>query len=390
MVVGGGFGGVKAALELMDDDRFDVTLLSENTDFRYYPTLFHAATGGKRAGSSIPLRSFFSNHRVAIEQGRAVTLDRKAKTVMTSTKKTYSYDVLILALGVVTNYFGIPGLKEFSYGIKSIEEAERLKDHLHRQLTDERKPDLNYCIVGAGPTGIELAGALPSYLRQLMKTHGIHHRAVHIDLIEAAPHLLPRSPRDASRMIQRRLRKLGIHLYLGKAVQGETANELMVNGKPIQSHTVIWTAGVTNNPFFKDNDFVLTKRGKVATDIYLQADDDIYVLGDNANTPYSGMAQTALYDGKFVATNLRRKASGWKLRSYRAKEPISVIPAGPHWAAVTRGNLRLYGRLGWALRSLADLIAFHDYEPWKQAGHQWLTEFGHEETCPTCTAALAE
>lgn len=390
LIVGGGFGGVKAALELADDNRFEVTLLTDHSDFRYYPTLYHAATGGKRANSSIPLQTFFAGSAIRIEIDRALTLDRKAKTITTTSGATHQYDTLIMALGVITNYFGIPGLAEFSYGIKSIEEAERLKAHLHQQLVDEHRPDLNYVIVGGGPTGIELAGALPAYLKQLMKAHGIHHRSIHIDLVEASPRLLPRSPRDTSRMIERRLRRLGIRLYLGKVVQGETADALNVSGKPIQSHTVIWTAGVTNNPFFSDNKFVIMNRGKVATDIYLQAEENIFVIGDNANTPYSGLAQTAVLDGEFVAHNLQRRASGRALKSYDAKEPWSVIPAGPHWASASKGSFRTYGMLGWLLREAADLVAFHDYEPWQQAGRQWLTEFGGEETCKVCEAALVE
>lgn len=388
LIVGGGFAGTKAALDLVKDDRFEVTLLSQSPDFRYYPTLYHTATGGKRANSSIPLASFFGGQPITIAEGKALTLDRKAKSLTTDRSETFAYDTLILGLGVVTNFFGIPGLQEFSYGIKSNHEAERLKAHLHQQLIDEHKPDLNYVIVGAGPTGIELAGALPQYLKHLMKIHGIRGRAVHIDLIEASPRLLPRLPKDASRMVGRRLKRLGVHLYLGKVVQGETADKLNVSGKPIQSHTVIWTAGVTNNPFFKDNGFVITSRGKVATDIYLQAENDIFVIGDNANTPYSGLAQTAVRDGAFVAANLRRQVAHKRLKSYGAKEPFSVIPAGRHWAAVTRGNLRLYGWLGWALRESADLLAFHDYEPWQKAGKQWLREFGEEETCPVCAAEI--
>lgn len=390
LVVGGGFAGIKAALELADDDRFDVTLLSDRQDFRYYPTLYHTATGGKRANSSITLKSLFYGKSIKLVQGKAISLDRKAKKLGTAEGESYPYDTLLLALGVVTNYFGIQGMEEFSYSIKSSDEAERFKRHLHEQLISDHRPDLNYVIVGAGPTGIELAGALPHYLRRLMKVHGIRERAIHIDLIEAAPRLLPRLPRDTSRMVQRQLKRLGIRLYLGQAVQGETADALMVNGKPITSHTVVWTAGVTNHPFFKDNTFVLTNRGKVATDVYLQAEDNIFVLGDNANTPYSGMAQTALHDGRYVAENLKRRAEGKDFKSYSVKRPITVIPAGDQWAAVIWGKLRIYGWLGYALREAADFIGFHDYKSWPAAAMQWLTEFEREDLCPICAKSTVE
>lgn len=386
LIVGGGFGGVKAALELSEDPHFHVTLLSDQTELRYYPTLYHTATGSKRANSSIALRDIFTGKAVAVEQGSAQTLDRKSKTITTVDGKVYEYDTLILALGVVTNYFGIPGLPEYSYSIKSQSEVERFKKHLHQQMEDEKRPDLHYVIVGAGPTGIELAGALPGYLKHIMQKHGIKDRKVHIDLIEAAPRLLPRLPKRTSRLIARRLRKLGIRIYTGKAVQGQTADELTVSGKPIRSHTVVWTAGVTNHPFFKDNGFTIMGRGKVGVDVYLQAEDGIFVIGDNANTPYSGFAQTALHDGAFVARNLRRRADSKKFKSYDAKEPISVIPAGPYWASVSWGLHTFNGKIGWFVREAADLIGFHDLQPWPKAARQFITEFEPQDDCKTCAS----
>jgi NADH dehydrogenase len=387
LIVGGGFGGVKAALELSEDSRFKVTLLSDDSDLRYYPTLYHTATGGPRANSSIPLDRIFNRCPVEIINGHAVSLDRKAKQVITSDGRNLSYDTVIFGLGVVTNYFGIAGLQEYSYSIKSQVEAARFKSHLHAQLIDEKKPDLNYVIVGAGPTGIELAGALPAYLKQIIKNHNLRARSIHIDLIEAGPRLLPRLPADVSKAVQRRLKRLGIKLYVGSAVQGETADELTVNGKAIRSHTVIWTAGVTNHPFFKDNGFVITSRGKVAVDVYLQADDNIFVIGDNANTPYSGLAQTALVDGEFVAKNLKRRAGGKNFKGYDPKQPITVIPAGPHWAAVIWGRTHFNGRSGWLIREAADLLGFHDLESWLKATKQFMTEFEQQDDCPVCAAA---
>jgi NADH dehydrogenase len=287
-------------------------------------------------------------------------------------------------MGVITNYFGIKGLEQYSYGIKTNHEAERLETHLHQQLVDEHGPDLNYVIVGAGATGIEIAGALPAYLRQIMKIHGITRRTVNITIVEALPRLLPRLPKDVSRAVRRRLRKLGIKLLLGQSVQGQTADTLIVNGQEISSHTVIWTAGVTNNPFFSDNHFVIAGRGKVAVDTYLQTEDNVFVIGDNANTPYSGLAQTALYDGKFVADNLKRRQDGKDFRSYKAKRPITVIPGGPHWAAVIWGKVHLFGVIGWLLHEAADIVGFHDYESWPKATEQFLTEYSVQENCKIC------
>ena len=387
LVVGGGFGGVKAALELAEDDRFTVTLLSNDSDLRYYPTLYLTATGGKRANSSIPLNRIFAKTNVNILKATATKLNRQTKTLITAEGQELSYDVLILALGTVTNYFGIPGLEDYSYSIKSQTEVAKFKAHLHQQLIDTNQPDANYVIIGAGPSGVELAGALPHYLTRIIKNHALKPRALHVDIIEASATLLPKLPHDTSKAVRRRLKRLGVKLYIGSAVQGETADTLTINGKPIRSHTVIWTAGVTNNQFFAENDFPITKRNKVVIDNYLQSGNNIYVIGDNADTPYSGMAQTALYDGVFVAINLKRRASGKLMRSYVAKRPVTIIPVGEHWAAMIWGKLRIYGWLGWILREAADLIGFHDIEPWNLATKQWLSEFSDQDDCIVCAIA---
>ncbi len=384
VIVGGGFGGVKVALDLASDRRFHITLITDHTDFRYYPTMYRTATGGRRMISSIPLEEIFEGKSVQILQDKTVKVDRQKQLIITKVNHEIGYDSLVLALGVQTNYFNISGLKKLSYGIKTPDDAEALKNHLHKQLIDEKKPDLNYVVIGGGPTGIELAGALPSYVRHIMHQHQLSNRAVHVDLVEAAPRLVPKMPKDMSKSIARRLRRIGVKLYLDTAVQAQTADALMIGDKAIRSHTVIWTAGVTNNPFFVKNDFQLTHSGKVRVDQYLQCDPGIYVIGDNADTPYSGLAQTALYDAGFVATNLVRLADKKDCNTYKAKRPIYVLPAGPHWAAVLWGRVRIYGRLGWLLRSLADLVAYHDYEPWKLATHRWAAVEDDEENCLIC------
>jgi NADH dehydrogenase len=388
--VGGGFGGVKAALELCEDRRFKVTLVSSHGNFRYYPTLYRTATGGRKMISSIPLAEIFAGKHIEVIEEHGISIDRKTNTLITESGNQLPFDALILALGVKTNYFGIKGLKEYSFGIKTVAEAEELKRHLHSQLIKEKRPDLNYVVVGGGPTGVELAGALPVYLREICIRHNLKPQKIHIDLVEAAPRLLPRMPKDISRKVARRLRRLGIKLYLGTAVEAETVDALMVKGKPIRSHTVIWTAGVVNNDFFAKNQFQLARNGKVRVDQYLQAEPGIYVIGDNADTAYSGLAQTALNDALSVTNNLKRLADNKSPVPCPAKRPIYVTPAGPRWASVLWGPFRIYGIAGWLLRRVADLRAYHDFEPWQIATKRWMSHDDEEIDCPHCADDLAD
>ncbi|HEX7963205.1 MAG TPA: FAD-dependent oxidoreductase [Candidatus Saccharimonadales bacterium] len=386
LIVGGGFGGVKAALELSRCDSCDVTLVSDHGHFRYYPGLYHAATGGRRAGSRIRLSTILEGRKVHFERATVTKVDRQKKEIVTEDGKHLPYDTLILGLGNVTNYFGIKGLAEYSFGIKSTEEVERFKKHVHEQFAKEGAPDLNYVIVGGGPTGIELAGALPGYLNGVMKRHGVPKTKLNIMLVEAAPVLLPRSPQSIQQAVMRRLTHLGVQVMTGTAVGGQTGDMLMAGDKPLKTRTVVWTAGVTNNPFFKENNFRLTDRGKVEVDEYLQTEQDIFIVGDNANTPFSGMAQTALYDAEFVAQNICRKLDGKTPKSYTPKKPISVIPVGPRWAAVEWGKATFAGMLGGFIHVFVDLIGFHDLQNWPAAGAQWIRSKGESdaEICPTC------
>jgi len=385
VIVGGGFGGIKAALKLCKNHKFEVTLISDHPDFRYYPTLYETATGRRGSISSIPLKEIFSRLPINLVQATAENVDRHNRTITTTDKTVINYDALILALGVKTNYFHIEGLEEYSYGIKSQDDAQRLKDHLHKQIIEDKKPDLNYVIVGGGPTGIELAGVLPHYIRKIMKSHDIESTNIHVDLVEAAPRLLPRSSKKLSKKVTNHLTKLGIKVMVGAAVQAESADTLTVNRKPIRSHTVIWTAGVTNNPFYSENNFQLSDKGKVRVDQYLQAEPGIYVIGDNADTPFSGMAQTAIHDGNYIADNLIRMISKKTPKIYKAKRPIYVFSAGDNWAAVDWSGIEFFGILGNWIRRLADLDGFHNYEPLKLAAGKLVQEYENEENCTICT-----
>jgi NADH dehydrogenase len=384
LILGAGFGGIKAAIDLSNNQNFAITLLSDQENFRYYPTLYNIALGKSHLGASIPLTEVFEGKNVELVKATASAIDRQNKVVKDDSGNVHHYDVLIVALGVVTNFFGIQGLEQFAYGIKTLEEAQRLRDHLHKQLIDNKKPDVNYVIIGGGPTGVELAGALPGYIRHILKKHGIKGADVHVDLVEAAPRLVPRMSETYSNAVQKHLTKIGVQLYLGQTVQAETADALMVSGHSIESHTVIWTAGVTNHPFLKANNFALNEKGKAKVDEYLQSEPGIYVIGDNADTKFAGMAQTALYDGQFVARNLSLQAAGKNMVAYKPKEPVYVIAAGPKWSAVLWGKIHLYGWMGWMLREAADLKGYHDYEPWWKASKHWMAQEDEEETCPVC------
>ena len=391
LIVGAGFGGLRAAERLGGRSGLDVTLLSPSDDFSYFPQLYHSATGGARTESAIPLTEMLGRKPVKRVMDTATKLDPDKKTVTGKSGTSYSYDILILALGSVTNYFGIQGLPEFSFDIKTIQGAENFKRHLHKQLIEDKKTDTNYVVVGGGPTGVELAGALGDYLRRITKLHGMQKPSYKVDLVEAAPRLLPRSPESMSARVKSRLEKLGVTVMTGATVQAETAEALQLAGESLVSKTVVWTAGVANNPFYKDNAplFNLAKNGKVVVDDHMQSRPGLYVIGDNAMTQFSGMAQTAIYDADYVTEDINFARKGATGPAYKAKSPISVIPVGEHWSAAQWGKVNLYGYTGYMLRRAADLVGYADMEAWPKAFRVWMEDSRREDDCQICQPGKA-
>ena len=369
VIVGGGFGGVKAALELSKKKTNSIILISNNTNFQYYPALFSTATGRSYQESWVPLSSIFKKHpNVRIVHDLISSIDPDQHTLHSKKNKTYKYDKLILALGSVTTYFGIQGLDRYSFGIKSEEEIRTLQHHLMKDMSDGKEDETNYVIVGAGPTGVELAGALGEYIMMLREHYNIHKKRVKITLIEAAPKVLPRLSEASSEKALHRLKDLGITVKTGKMVQEQTSTSLIVDSKELKTQTVIWTSGVANAPFYLKNasHFELTKRGKVVVDEYLQTREGVYVIGDNADTQYAGLAQTALHDAIFVAKRLNGSN-----KKYKVKSPPTVIPIGHKWALFEWGKLHFSGKLGAVMRRAADALGYSDVLPISWAVGAW-------------------
>lgn len=385
VVVGGGFAGVKTARELAKDRRFQITLISDKKNFEYHAALYRSATGRSPLQVTVPLQEIFAKTSVDLVVDAVTKIDPKKQIVACASGAAYGYDELVLALGAVTAYFGIKGLPEYSYNIKSMGDALRLKHHLHAELTAGHKPDLNYVVVGAGPSGVELAGELVAYLKRLRRNHRIR-KPYHVDLVEAAPRILPTLPERFSRNVQKRLERLGVKVYTSTAVKGETADQLQLPEGSIGTHTVIWTAGITNDPLYAAHAklFTLGKGGKVEVDEHLGIGQHIWVAGDSALTPKTGWAQTAVYDGSYLARCFKAEAENAALPQYDPPNPIGAIPVGPNWCGVNLNGLQFYGLAGWAVRRWNDFLLYRQVMPLRLAIRSWFKGSESTEDCPDC------
>lgn len=387
VIAGGGFAGVRTARRLKKQKDIRITLINDSEDFRYCPALYRAATGHKLGTARLPLEwMLLDNSNTSVIIGKVSGIDSRNRILSLDDKTELAYDYAVLALGSVTTYFNIEGLHEHAFGIKTAEEIIALRQHLHEKIAAKSTDEANYVIVGGGPTGVELAGALGSYLRKIARRHRSRRHNITIWLVEAAPRILPQMHPMASESATKRLRKLGVRIAADTKVNSETINSLKTSSGNIKTHTVIWTAGTQNNPFYKDNDhaFKLNERGKVNVDDHLQALPNVYVIGDNAATAHSGAAYTAIKHADFIAKEITARVHGKRRPDHHEPVPIQIVPAGKRWAVLQYRSLVMSGWVAYLFRKLADYIGYSDVLGYLKALTIWSHSEQQEEYCRVC------
>ncbi len=386
VIVGGGFAGVKAALELSKKQLGKITLISDEPYFLHHATLYATATGRDAESTVIDLEDMFATHHdIEVVHGAMKTIDYRRKLVVCDGKDV-SYDSLILALGSVTNYFGIKGMQKHSYGIKSLKEVDDLRRHLHDEVIKNQHRDSSYFVIGAGPTGVELSAAIAEYIQDVSSAHHIDRGQPSVMLVEAAGRVLPRLSVTASKKVASRLASLGVTVFLQHKVEGVGESVITIDGKKTPTRTVIWTSGVMNNPFFARHSelFAIALNGRVQVNRYLEGYEDVYVLGDNADTKYSGRAYTALQDAVFVADHLERKATKRTLRAYKPTVVAQSVPVGHNWAYVEKYGIYIAGRFGYVVRRLIELAGLRQLLPHNQAISAWHAYDRQDGSCELC------
>ncbi len=374
VVVGGGFAGVKTALELANKPGFKITLISQGPNFEYHGALYRAGTGHSPLEVVIPLSDIFKHtHNVELVLDKVVGLDPLKQRVVSEMGEVYGYDKLVLAMGNVVNYFGLKGMDEHSQSMDTIASTIRLRHELARLFRAHHK-QASVAVVGAGASGVELAGELQNFAKLIAEREDKPVVKVEVTLVEGAPRVLPMLHEKASAKAEARLRHLGVKLKLNTKVNSCEPGKLCLEGDDLSADLIVWTAGSKAVSFYAEHpDIFELERGRVKVDQYMlaQGQTDIYVLGDNAATPFSGMAQTALHDAKFVARNLLSEKAGKQPVTYRAWHPIYVVPIGPNWAVLQTQKGVISGYRGWLVRRRADLSIFRNFEPYKQALKTW-------------------
>jgi NADH:ubiquinone reductase (H+-translocating) len=389
VIVGGGFGGLSAAQHLKSE-LVEVTLIDRRNYHLFQPLLYQVATGSLSPGEiAAPLRSVLNKQKnTRVWLGTVGDVDPESKQVFLEDGAIITYDSLIVATGSQTSYFGHNEWQVWAAGLKTIEEATTIRHKIlyafevAERVSDpaRRRAWLTFAIVGAGPTGVEMAGAIGEIARQTLKNdfRSIHPQEARIILLDGAPRVLMRFPEDLAEKACRSLAKLGIEVKCGARVQRVDTDGLTIESDnqtyPIAAKTVIWAGGVTASPLGK---ILATRtkadgdrggRIKVKPDLTIPNYPDIYVIGDLASAtdthgrPLPGLAQVAIQGGSYAAKSILRRVKGQPELPpfhYFDKGTLAVIGRAAAVADVFGAHISGFlAWLVWALIHLMYLVTF--------------------------------
>lgn len=368
IIVGGGFGGL-CATRALKSAPVDVTLIDRRNYHLFQPLLYQVATGSLSPGEiAAPLRSIFSRQKNArVLLGEVVDIDPEGKTVLLADGASLGYDSLILAAGSETSYYGHDSWREWAPGMKSLEEATTIRHKIlyafevAERITDpaKRRAWLTFVIVGAGPTGVELAGAIGEIARQTLKGdfRSICSQDARIVLLDGAPRILMPFPEDLARKAEHSLAKLGVRVETGVFVKDVDRDGLTVEkagqSQRLAAKTVIWAGGVTVSRLgatvARRTQAETDRSGRIRVNSQLTLTNyrDIYVVGDLAlrfddqGKPLPGVAQVAMQQGTYAAESIARKAQGQ--------------PEPPAFEYFDKGNLAVIGRAA----AVANIFGMH-------------------------------
>lgn len=368
VILGGGFGGMYAA-QALKRAPLDITVIDRRNFHLFQPLLYQVATGSLSPGEiAAPIRAVLNNQKnTTVLLGEAVDIDPAAKRISLKDGAAIPYDSLIVATGSQGSYFGHDEWKTWAPGLKTIEDATTVRHKILLAFeAAERTADpvercswLTFVIVGAGPTGVELAGALSEIANQTLKRdfRSIRSQDARILVLDGGQRPLSTYPQDLSKSAEKQLTRLGARVRTGVTVTSVDEDGVMLktaNGvEHIASHTVLWAAGVAVTEFAR----TLAKRTsaetdraghiKVAPDLTVPNFPDIYIVGDLAlingknGKPLPGVAQVAMQSGSYAARAITRKAEG--------------KPPAPPFSYFNKGDIAVIGRAA----AVADIFGVH-------------------------------
>ena len=359
VILGAGFGGLTAARALAG--KAEVTVVDRHNFQTFLPLLYQVSTAGLAADHVVhPVRGALRNTDVKFRMGTPITIDHKNKNIKLDSSEILEFDHLIIALGSSTADFGGPGVADHGLGMKNVHEAITIRAEVMRRFEDlcrfEDETRLSIAVVGGGPTGVEMAGALAELKRGPLR-NDMAHAADHIDiyLIEAGPRILPMFSESLSDRATSDLIKLGVHVKTNAAVREVKSRHIVLKeGEPIPAEVTIWAAGVKGEPTAGALGLPITgTRVDVAQTLQVQNYPYIWAIGDISGAKGADgrflpmVAPVALQQGKFVAKQILNLVAGKSLSDFKYRDKGSMATIGRNKAIVQVKSFKLVGAPAW-------------------------------------------
>jgi NADH:ubiquinone reductase (H+-translocating) len=364
VVLGGGFGGLYATKTLAKA-AVTVTVVDSRNHHLFQPLLYQVATAALSPGDiAVPIRRILrSQANATVVLAKALSVDTQAKRV-TLDEGEIDYDYLVVATGATHSYFGHDAWQEFAPGLKSIEDALDIRRRVLVAYEEaERETDpavqkawLTFVVVGGGPTGVELAGALAEISRHVLDHdfRRIDPKSARVILVEAGPRILPTFEEASSAKASEQLSELGAEVLTHARVTGIDASGVTLEEQCILARTVLWGAGVTASPLATTMGIPLDRAGRVRVlpDLSAPGAPDVFVIGDLAaleqnGKPVPGVAPAAMQEGRHAAQNILRKTRGDATLPFHYTDKGSLATIGRASAVAEIGSARLSGLLAW-------------------------------------------
>ncbi|MEM7456227.1 MAG: NAD(P)/FAD-dependent oxidoreductase [Planctomycetota bacterium] len=366
VIVGGGFAGLNAARALGGRKDVEVTLIDRRNHHLFQPLLYQVATAGlSPADIAAPIRNILSRYQnVRVLLGEVQSVDFESKSLRTDIGPL-DYDFLLLACGARHSYFGNDAWEQDAPGLKTIEHATEIRRRILTSYeiaercedTELQRKHLTFVVVGGGPTGVEMAGAIGEMSRYTLARdfRNINAKATRIFLMEGGPRILAAFPEELSDRAARDLENLGVQIWTSSFVTGVDDEGVTIGDERIQAATVIWAAGVQGSSLGKRINVPLDSSGriKVEPDLSVAGCPDVFVAGDQAHfeddsgQPLPGLAPVALQQGRHFARNVKLMLAGKESEPFKYRDKGIMATIGRNKAVMKSGNWQMGGWFAW-------------------------------------------
>jgi NADH dehydrogenase len=366
VIIGGGFGGLHAARRLRSTDR-EIVLIDKANHHLFQPLLYQVATAAlSPTDIAAPIRQVLRRQKNAtVIMGEAARIDKEKREVHLSDGSVIAYDYLVVAVGVRPSYLGNDAWKAYARGLKTLDDALAIRENIllgfEKAETSEKPSDakryLTFVVIGGGPTGVEISGAIAEIAHKTMLRdfRRIDPEKTRIHLVEGLPHILPEFPDKLRDRAMRDLERLGVEVITGKEVTLVDRNGVQVGERFIESSNVIWAAGTEAPPLLRTLDVALNGQGRVLVepDLGLPGHEEVFVIGDAASLagrdgkPLPGLAPVAIQQAKYVAEIIKGNVPRIRRKpfSYFDKGTLATIGRGHAIAKI--GRLKIQGMVAW-------------------------------------------